>query len=44
MTGVGAPYEPPTDPDLVLGSGGESVEEEVEKVMDLLLARGLVAL
>ncbi len=44
MTGVGAPYEAPTDPDLVLGSDGETVEEEVERVMDLLAARGLVSL
>ncbi len=43
MTGVGAPYEAPTDPDLVLGSDGETVEEEVERVMELLAARGLVS-
>jgi bifunctional enzyme CysN/CysC len=42
MTGVGAPYEPPTDPDLTLGSGGETVEQEVERVMELLAARGIV--
>jgi adenylylsulfate kinase-like enzyme len=41
---VGAPYEPPTNPDLVLGSGGETVEQEVERVMDLLAARGLISL
>jgi bifunctional enzyme CysN/CysC len=44
MTGVGAPYEAPTDPDLVLGSDGETVEEEVERVMELLAARGLISL
>ncbi len=43
MTGVGAPYEPPTEPDLVLGSCDETVEEEVERVMELLAARGLLA-
>ncbi len=42
MTGVGAPYEPPEDPDLVLGSGGETVEQEVERVMALLRERGIV--
>ncbi len=42
MTGVGAPYEPPEDPDLVLGSEGETVEQEVERVMVLLSARGIV--
>jgi bifunctional enzyme CysN/CysC len=43
MTGVGAPYEPPAEPDLVLGSFQETVEEEVERVMELLLARGLIS-
>ena len=42
MTGVGAPYEPPEDPDLVLGSDGETVEQEVERVMELLRERGIV--
>jgi len=43
LTGVGAPYEAPSEPDLVLGSSRETVEEEVERVMDLLAARGLLA-
>ncbi len=43
LTGVGAPYEAPAEPDLVLGSREETVEEEVEQVMALLLARGLVS-
>ncbi len=42
LTGVGAPYEAPGNPDLVLGSQSETVEEEVERVMDLLAARGLL--
>ena len=42
LTGVGAPYEPPADPDLDLGSGGETVEQEVERVMALLRERGIV--
>jgi bifunctional enzyme CysN/CysC len=42
MTGVGAPYEPPTDPDLTLGSGGETVEQEVERVLTLLSERGII--
>jgi bifunctional enzyme CysN/CysC len=41
LTGVGAPYEPPTEPDLVLGSARETVEAEVDRVIDLLIARGL---
>jgi len=43
LTGVGAPYEAPAEPDLVLGSREETVEEEVERVMDLLVARGLIS-
>ncbi len=43
MTGVGAPYEAPAEPDLVLGSLRETVEQEVERVLELLLARGLIA-
>jgi bifunctional enzyme CysN/CysC len=42
MTGVGAPYEPPTNPDLVLGSSSETVEEEVERVLELLASRGIL--
>ena len=43
LTGVGAPYEPPSAPDLVLGSHRETVEDEVARVLDLLAARGLLA-
>ena len=43
MTGVGAPYEAPAEPDLVLGSFQETVEEEVERVMELLVERGLIS-
>jgi bifunctional enzyme CysN/CysC len=43
MTGVGAPYEAPSAPDLVLGSSRETVEEEVERVMGLLAQRGLIS-
>jgi bifunctional enzyme CysN/CysC len=42
MTGIGAPYEPPVEPDLVLASYEETVEQEVDRVMDLLLARGIL--
>jgi bifunctional enzyme CysN/CysC len=43
MTGVGAPYEPPPSPHLVLGSHSETVESEVERVLELLRARGMIA-
>lgn len=38
MTGVDAPYEPPANPDLVLHSGQESIEDAVGKVSATLLA------
>jgi bifunctional enzyme CysN/CysC len=43
LTGVGAPYEAPPDPDLVLDAHTASVADEVERVLDLLSARGLFA-
>ena len=43
MTGVGAPYEAPSAPDLVLGSSRETVEEEVERVLGLLAQHGLIS-
>jgi bifunctional enzyme CysN/CysC len=42
LTGVGAPYESPSEPDLVLCSYTETVEQEVDRVLDLLIARGLI--
>ncbi|HMH47797.1 MAG TPA: adenylyl-sulfate kinase, partial [Solirubrobacteraceae bacterium] len=42
LTGVGAPYEPPPDPDLVLGTLDETVERGVERVLELLAALGLL--
>jgi bifunctional enzyme CysN/CysC len=43
LTGVGAPYEPPAKPALVLGAGRETVEREVERVVELLREAGIVA-
>ncbi len=43
LTGVGAPYEEPAEPDLVLGAFQETVEEEVERVVGLLVARGVIS-
>jgi bifunctional enzyme CysN/CysC len=42
LTGVGAPYEPPSDPDLVLGACEETVDSGVERVLELLRARGMI--
>jgi adenylyl-sulfate kinase len=36
MTGVDAPYEPPTAPDLVLRSGEEPIARSVERVVEAL--------
>jgi adenylyl-sulfate kinase len=41
LTGVGAPYEAPEHPDLVLRSGRETVAEAVERVVRLLEARSV---
>lgn len=41
LTGVGSPYEAPASPDLVLGAGGASVEDDVKLVLDALCALGL---
>jgi adenylylsulfate kinase-like enzyme len=38
LTGVDAPYEPPTQADLVLRSGEESVEAAVVRVTQVLAA------
>ena len=42
LTGVGAPYEPPSQPDVLLGAGEETVESEVQRVLEALIARGLI--
>jgi adenylyl-sulfate kinase len=39
FTGVGAPYEVPARPDLVLGACEEAVEEQAERVLEVLAAR-----
>jgi len=41
MTGVGAPYESPSNPDIVLRSGEETVEAAVDRVMHRLAASTL---
>jgi adenylyl-sulfate kinase len=42
LTGVGAPYEAPTQPDLVLRTCSESVQDEVEQVLRALAGRGML--
>jgi bifunctional enzyme CysN/CysC len=36
FTGIDADYEPPPRPDLVLGTGGGSISEQVSRVLELL--------
>jgi bifunctional enzyme CysN/CysC len=43
LTGIGAPYEAPSQPDLVLGTCDETVEREVERVLEVLAARGVIS-
>jgi bifunctional enzyme CysN/CysC len=41
LTGVGAPYEPPQRPDVVLRTCEEGIDTAVERVLEALTARGL---
>jgi adenylylsulfate kinase-like enzyme len=40
FTGVSAPYEAPGSPDLHIDSTRSSIEESVQKIIDLLKSRG----
>jgi bifunctional enzyme CysN/CysC len=42
LTGLGAPYEAPAAPDVVLGIHGEAIETAVDRVLEVLAARGVV--
>jgi adenylylsulfate kinase len=42
LTGVDAPYEPPENPDVLVDTGGQSVEECVEAVIAVLKERGII--
>jgi bifunctional enzyme CysN/CysC len=39
LTGVDAPYQPPTQPDLVIHTGHETIDQAVEQVMRALAGR-----
>ncbi|GED99237.1 adenylyl-sulfate kinase [Gordonia crocea] len=43
LTGVDAPYEKPTDPDLRFDTTGADVTELAQRIVDLLVERGVVA-
>jgi bifunctional enzyme CysN/CysC len=42
LTGLGAPYEAPIAPDVVLGIHGEAIETAVDRVLEVLAAHGVV--
>jgi len=43
FTGISSPYEEPGEPELVLETGSETIEQCVEDVMQMLQARGIIA-
>ena len=42
FTGISAPYEEPLNPELVVDTGKETVEESAQKVIELLKQRGVI--
>jgi len=44
FTGISSPYEPPEKPELSVKTNQETLEESVQKVLNLLKARGVVNL
>ena len=42
FTGISSPYEEPEDPELVVDTGGLSLEDSVAKVVELLRERGVI--
>jgi adenylylsulfate kinase len=43
FTGVSSPYEEPEKPELVVDTGSQAVEENVEMVINLLKSRGIIS-
>jgi len=42
FTGISSPYDEPEDPELVVDTGGLSLEDSVAKVVELLRERGVI--
>ncbi|PLV56400.1 adenylyl-sulfate kinase [Thermotoga sp. SG1] len=42
FTGISAPYEEPEDPEIILETDKETVEESVEKILNYLKERGVI--
>ena len=43
FTGISSPYEAPLNPELIVNTGEDSLEQCVVQVMDLLKARGIIS-
>ena len=43
FTGISSPYETPLNPELVVNTGKDSLDECVEQVMRLLKERGIIS-
>lgn len=43
FTGISSPYEEPLNPELVLDTAAESLEQSVDRVLELLAERGIVS-
>ena len=43
FTGVSDPYEAPSNPEVTVHTGNESIEESAEKILAYLVGKGLVA-
>ncbi len=42
FTGISDPYEPPTDPDVVVNTHEETIEESLNKILNHLRSRGFI--
>jgi len=42
FTGISSPYEPPEDPDLVVDTGSQTLDESAKLVIKLLIDRGII--
>ena len=42
FTGVSDPYEPPTDPEVVVQTDAESEDASVQRILEALVARGIL--
>lgn len=43
FTGISSPYEEPKNPDIILDTADISIEESVQRVIDLLIKKGVIS-